>query len=78
MTYDESSVRQGLTFLATPCFSAAMTQRSIHRTHFGTANLAVPARTAARLVPLVTANAVLAGLVLVVVVVLITKPTGAG
>jgi hypothetical protein len=75
--YDESSVRQGLTFLAKPWFSADMTQRNIHRTHSGIANIATPAHAIAQRIPLSVLNAALAALVLVVVV-LITTPTGAG
>lgn len=87
MPYDEISGREGLTFPARACSSSVMTQRSIHRPHHATANTA--ARTAARAIALrvdlspqralpnvVWLHTALAALV--VVVVLITTPTGAG
>ncbi len=77
MAYNESSAAKGLTFLAGAWFSAAMTQRNIHRSIFGTANDAAPAFVHTRRVDATLINVVLTALV-VVVVVLITTPTGAG
>jgi hypothetical protein len=71
--YNQSSEAQGLTFLAGPCFSAGMTQRNIHRTQPTTAMTAARMRAVARL----RGVEPIAALVLVVVV-LITSPTGAG
>lgn len=77
--YDEISVCEGLTSRVGPCSSSGMTQRSINRPHNATANIA--ARTLAlrtRALPdVVWIRTALAALVLVVVV-LITTPTGAG
>lgn len=88
MPHNEISDRGGLTFPAKAWSSSVMTQRNIHRTHHATANPA--ARTAARAIALrceiasqralpnvVWIHTALATLVLVVVV-LITTPTGAG
>lgn len=77
--YNESSVDQGLTFLAGPCFPAVMTQRNIHRMQPTTAMTAARMRVVARLrdVEPIVINGALTALVLVVVV-LITSPTGAG
>ena len=77
--YSQSSEGGVLTFRKSACFPAVMTQRNIHRPAHTTARTAarVASRTAQQRVNLVIANTALAVLVLVVVV-LITSPTGAG
>lgn len=77
--YSDSSAAGGLTSRERAWFSAAMTQRNIHRPRHDLARRTARASVAVRTegIPANVLTAAIAALVLVVVV-LITTPTGAG